>query len=76
LTVCQVHTAVNAVIQSWFLDPESAARLIEATAKRLQYIQQRNAEARRCHTKTRIALLENRHDIQFPLPDDAIQDSS
>jgi hypothetical protein len=52
VTVCQVHAAVDAIVQSWWLDRQSADTLINRVADRLQYHQQRNALARRSHTKT------------------------
>jgi hypothetical protein len=52
-----VHTAVNAVVESWQLDPSSANRLIERTAEYLQYHQRRNAAARRSHIKATIRKL-------------------
>ena len=58
LTVCQVHTAVGAVVQSWWLDRASADTLIERTAELLEYHQQRNALARTAHTKTTIRKLK------------------
>ena len=57
MTVCQVHTAINALVQSWQLDPAAADRLIRRTAECLQYHQRRNAIARRSHTKTTIRQL-------------------
>jgi hypothetical protein len=50
--VCQVHAAVDAVVQSWWLDRQSADTLISRVADRLQYHQQRNALARRAHGNT------------------------
>lgn len=50
--MCQVRTAVGAVVQSWWLDLDSAKTLRERTAKQLQYHQQRIALARKAHTKT------------------------
>ena len=52
-----MHTAINAVVQSWQLDPVDADRLIRRTAERLEYHQRRNASARRSHTKTTIRKL-------------------
>jgi hypothetical protein len=48
--VCQVHTAINAIVRSWSLDPISRDRWIEHTAEILQYYQRRNAQARASHT--------------------------
>ncbi len=50
--MCQVHAAVDAIVQTWWLDPKSAETLINRVADRLQYHQQRNALARRAHSKT------------------------
>lgn len=50
--MCQVHAAVDAIVQSWWLDRQSADTLIDRVAERLQYYQQRNALARRSHCKT------------------------
>jgi len=49
LTVCQVHTAVGALVRSWRLSDRASAALITATARTIQHWQQRNATARRCH---------------------------
>lgn len=57
LTVSQVYQATSGVIQSWWLTPTDADRLINATAYRIQYYQRRNAQARASHTRTRIAKL-------------------
>ena len=51
LTVCQVHTAVSALIRSWWLDGRVSARLLDRTAGLIQRAQRRNACARRCHIK-------------------------
>lgn len=57
LTVSQVYQATSAIVQSWWLTPTDAERLINSTANRIQYYQRRNAQARRSHTRTRIAKL-------------------
>ena len=49
--------AIDAVVQSWRLDPNSADELFERTANSLQYWQRRNAIARRSHTKAAIRKL-------------------
>jgi SRSO17 transposase len=59
LTVSQVYQATSAIVQSWWLTPTDAERLINATAYRLEYYQRRNAQARESHTRTRIAKLES-----------------
>jgi SRSO17 transposase len=58
LTVSQVRQAMSSLVQSWWLEPFSADALIEQTAKRLEYYQRRNAQARKSHSKTRIRRLE------------------
>ncbi len=57
LTVSQVYQATSAIVQSWWLTPRDAERLIDKTARKLQYYQRRNAQARESHTRTRIAKL-------------------
>jgi len=59
LTVSQVYQATSAIVQSWWLTPTDAERLINATAYRIEYYQRRNAQARKSHTRTRIARLES-----------------
>jgi hypothetical protein len=49
--VCQVHTAVGALMPSWWLNGRASAKLIESTAEIVQYHQQRNAETRKFHIK-------------------------
>jgi hypothetical protein len=49
--VCQVHTAVAAVIRSWWLDDVAAQPLFAQAAKEIQHSQARNAQARKSHTK-------------------------
>jgi hypothetical protein len=46
-----VHTAVAALIRSWWLNSRASTALIEQTAKKIQYTQQRNATARKSHSK-------------------------
>ena len=58
LTVSQVRQACSAMIQSWWLPPKAAAALIENTARKIQYHQKRNRQARISHTKTRKKKLE------------------
>ena len=58
--MCQLRTAVDAVVESWWLDPISAHRLLQRTAEKLQYHQRRNAEARKSHTKTKKRKLQQR----------------
>lgn len=49
--------AIDAVVQSWRLDPNSADKLFERTANSLHYWQRRNGTARRSHTKAAIRKL-------------------
>jgi len=49
LTVCQVHTAVGALMPCWWLNGRASAKLTESTAKIVQYHQQRNAKTRRVY---------------------------
>ncbi|GIX02460.1 MAG: hypothetical protein KatS3mg112_1397 [Thermogutta sp.] len=49
LTICQVHLAVSALIRSWSLSRRASRRLIEKTARRIRYSQQRKAAARKSH---------------------------
>jgi hypothetical protein len=50
--VCQVHTAVAALVRSWWLDDAATTPLLEQAAKEIEYTQARNQLARKCHTKT------------------------
>lgn len=59
LTVSQVYQATSAIVQSWWMTPADGERLIDSTARRLIYYQHRNAQARKSHTRTRIAKLES-----------------
>lgn len=52
VTVSQMKQAMSAVIESWWMTPDNAQRLLEATARKLIYYQKRNAQARKSHTKT------------------------
>jgi hypothetical protein len=50
--VCQLHTATAALIRSWWVNDQPASdRLLEKTAAKITYKQQRNAQARKSHTK-------------------------
>jgi hypothetical protein len=53
LTVSQVRQAMSSLVQSWWLAPLDADALIEQTARRLEYYQRRNIQARTSHSKTR-----------------------
>jgi len=56
--VCQVHTAVAAVVQCWSLDRESGQRLLARTADQIAYHQRRGVLARESHTRTTISKLQ------------------
>ena len=58
LTVSQVRQAMSSLVQSWWLAPFDADALIEQTAKRLEYYQRRNSQARKSHSKTRARRLQ------------------
>ena len=51
LTECQVHTALAALIPSWWLGQRPSKALLEKTAAKIARTQWRNALARECHTK-------------------------
>ncbi len=53
LTVSQVRQAMSSLVQSWWLAPLNAETLIEQTARRLEYYQRRNMQARISHSKTK-----------------------
>jgi len=53
LTVSQVRQAMSSLVQSWWLAPLSATALIDQTARRLEYYQRRNMQARVSHSKTK-----------------------
>ena len=59
LTVCQVHTAIGALVQSWWLSGHASTTLIEHTATVIQHWQKRNAAARKSHTKRTRKKLRN-----------------
>jgi hypothetical protein len=51
--VCQLHTAVAALIRSWWSRSEAASeRLLEKTAQKIAYYQRRQARARQSHAQT------------------------
>jgi len=58
--VRQVHTAVGALVQSWWLSGRASAQLIEHTASIIAHHQQRNAAARRSHTKQTLKQLHEK----------------
>jgi hypothetical protein len=50
--VCQLHTAMAVVVQSWWDNGHGPTdRLVEKTVRKIQTLQRRNAEARQSHTK-------------------------
>ncbi len=51
LTECQVHTAIAAMIPSWWLGERPSLKLLERTAAEIERTQKRNAAARKSHTK-------------------------
>lgn len=53
VTVSQMKQAMSALIESWFLTPSGAQRVLETASRKLLYYQRRNAQARESHTKTR-----------------------
>ena len=55
--MCQVHTAVNAVVQSWSFDRRSGLRLLARTADQIAYHQRRGVLARESHTRSTIRKL-------------------
>ena len=59
LTVEQVRSAVNEWLSTVDLKPEARQRRYEKELKNQQYHQRRNEQARKSHTKTRIAELRN-----------------
>lgn len=58
LTISQVRQATSAMVQSWWLLPSTADKLINSTAYKLEYHQKRNRQARHSHTKTRLNKLQ------------------
>lgn len=50
--MCQVHTAVSAVVRSWWLDGLAAELLFQQAAEEIAYHQERNTTARESHTRT------------------------
>ena len=49
--MCQVHTAVAALVRSWRLNGALSTALIEEAVKLIHHWQQRNAAARESHSK-------------------------
>jgi hypothetical protein len=51
--VCQLHTAMAVLVQSWWDNGHAASdRLVEKTVQKIQKLQRRNAQARKSHSKT------------------------
>ena len=49
--MCQVHAAVSALVTSWWLEQPLSNKLLETTAKRIQYDQANIAASRKSHRK-------------------------
>jgi hypothetical protein len=64
--VCQVRIAAAAVVRSWSLGRTAAQVQFAAAATQITYYQQRNATARRSHTKTTVRKL---HALNIKLSD-------
>ena len=47
----QVHDAVSALVQSWWLKGRASAALLDRTAANIEYHQQRNAMAKKSHAR-------------------------
>lgn len=56
--MCQIHTAVSAIVRSWWLDGAAAQQLYQQAGDEITYHQHRNAQARESHTKTTKQRLE------------------
>ncbi len=75
ITVEQVHSATNVWLESSDLPPRHRRQRLEQECDKQRYYQDRNRQARRSHTKTRIAELEaigidiNRIKSCLPKPD-------
>ena len=51
--MCQLHTAMAALVQTWFLrNSTTSERVLDKAARKIDYHQRRNANARKSHTKT------------------------
>jgi len=48
-----MHTAVAAVVKSWWRDPSAADDLFEKAADKINWAQHRNEQARKSHCKTK-----------------------
>ena len=60
ITLCQVRTAANALIDALPLQRRDRTLRLERASEKLVQDQQQNAAARRSHTKTRMGLLNER----------------
>ena len=49
--MCQIHTAIAALIPSWWLGQIPSEKQLEQTAAEIQWAQKRNAAARQSHMK-------------------------
>lgn len=68
VTIPQVHMATNALIDALSLPEAARQARLEHAAHDLDYWQARNQQARRSHTKTRLARLEKLHITPAQLP--------
>ena len=68
MTVCQVRIAADALVRSRPLGTRAVRLMIEAAAKTIEYYQNRNAAARRSHTKTTLQKLHMRGVYVTDLP--------
>ena len=58
LTISQVRQATSALVESWWQPSLTADAIIMEAARRIEYYQRRNAQARKSHTKTRMIKFE------------------
>ena len=52
-----MHVAIAALIPSWWLNQRPSKKLLEHTAEKIRYKQERNAMARKSHVKRKRRLL-------------------
>ena len=53
MTVCQLHTALAALVRCWGLSSRRLKEKLRAkAARKITWAQRRNAQARKSHTKT------------------------
>ena len=57
--MCQVHTAISAVIRCLWLDGRAKSAIYEQAATDIRWAQTRNPKARRSHSKTTRARLRS-----------------